>query len=78
MDIIVVESSLDDRLILRVCDDMRPEACECTRDDIHDRVHPETCRSSDTYGEVCVGGHDDEKYMESIEKTKKMQNVPVI
>jgi hypothetical protein len=64
MYIIVIESSLDDRLILRVCDDMLTKRCECIRDDIHDRVHPETSRSGDADGEVCVVRHEKrgEKY----------------
>ncbi len=58
MDIIIIESSLDDRLILRVGDDLLTERCKCIRDDIHDRVHTESCWTRDTDGEVCVGRHE--------------------
>jgi hypothetical protein len=64
MYIIVIESSLDDRLILRVCDDLLSEGCKSCGNDIHDGVHTETSRSGDADGEVCVGRHEKrgEKY----------------
>ncbi len=63
VDIIIVESTLDDRLVLTIRDDMLSERGERVRDDIHDRVHSETCRSGNTDGEVCIlhAGIIDEK-----------------
>lgn len=58
MDIIVVQSSLDDRLILRVSDDLLTQGSKSVRDDIHDGVHPESSRSGDTDGEVSIGRHE--------------------
>jgi hypothetical protein len=54
---------------------MLTKRCECIGDDIHDRVHPETSRSGDADGEVCVVRHEKDRklcreYREKDEKSK--------
>ena len=52
--IVVVQSSLDDRLIFAVGDDMVTERSERCRDDVHDRVHTQTSWSGDTDDEILI------------------------
>lgn len=68
MDIIVIESSFDDRLILTVRDDVLSKRCESIRNDIHNRVHPKACRTSYTYSKMCI--FHSEKYRKNQEKIK--------
>lgn len=74
MNIIIIEPSLDDGLIFTISNYFLSKLSEGIGNNIHDRMHPESCWTSDTYGEMWIESHKYEKIIKKEYRKKMMKS----